>query len=466
MGKFSALKRLFSKFEKKAGPAQNLSMFAVTPERRPPGSKGKELTTTERLSLGQEYSKAVVRGSKQQLCRAWQVSKQTAAAVVRKLTEQLASPGAVAMSRGKRKGRPSGLEEEGRWEGVLGTLSVAKRSGYRKWAKMAELPKSTLHRWATIQGVQRRRRWIKPLLTKKHKHARMAFVLSRVDPATILSRNPLYNDHFELVEGDEKWFCQLKEGSHVLVSPGETFPDPPRLQHKSHVPKAMFIALTARPQPARNFDGKIGIWSCTKIVDAQRNSKNRSAGEPIEVDVPVTAEYYREVMEKKIMPAIIEAMPWAGLNGRTLIYQHDGATPHSGKGNSDYWPVMLARMYPTRSIKVITQPAQSPDLNTLDLGFFNSLANLANETDTDNLSELLDAVEDCYWQYDSDTLERVWQAQFNVYNCILECRGDNNFNLPHTGVRKQQRAGTLPVRAPVIRRDFVACRQLLAAQAV
>jgi hypothetical protein len=117
-------------------------------------------------------------------------------------------------------------------------------------------------------------------------------------------------------------------------------------------------------------------------------------------------------------------MPWTGKDGRTLIFnvkfQHDGATPHSGKVNSEYcqWVEMLARKYPSRSIKIVTQPAQSPDLNTLDLGFFNSLAHLAYDTDPNSLSDLLDAVEAWYWDYDPDTLERVWQAQSNVYNAL------------------------------------------------
>lgn len=349
---------------------------------------------------------------------------------------------------------------------VLGSLEVHQRKNFRKWAKAAAIPKSTLHRWAKAKKVQRRARYIKPLLTLKHKMRRMAFVLSRVDPTTLGSRHQRFVDHFDIVHGDEKWFVKLKDGSHVLVAPGEKLPDPPKVQHKSHIPKAMFIALTARPNPAHKFNGKVGVFSCTKIVEAQRNSKNHAAGDLMEVDVSVTAEYYREMMEKHILPAIIEAMPWAGKGGRTLVYQHDGATPHTGKGNDAYWPEMLARDYPGRSIKIVTQPAQSPDLNTLDLGFFNSLAHLADDTDPDSLSELLDAVEQCYWDYDSDTLERVWQAQFNVYNCILEHRGDNNFKLPHTGVSKRQRAGELPVYAPVTRRGFLACRQLVAAQAV
>jgi hypothetical protein len=377
----------------------------------------------------------------------------------------VSSTGAIEMSRCKRKGRPNGLDKEGAWEGVLDSLPVHQRKHYRKWGKAAGIPTTTLYRWAKAKQVLRRARYIKPLLSKKHKLLRMAFVLSRIDPTTLSSRHPLFVDHFDIVHGDEKWFVKLKDGSHVLVAPGEELPNPPKVQHKSHIPKAMFIALTARPNPARKFDGKVGIYSCTKIVEAQRNSKNHAAGDLMEVDVSVTAEYYREVMEEKILPGIIKAMPWAGKGGRTLVYQHDGATPHTGKGNNEYWPEMLARKFPGRSIKVVTQPAQSPDLNTLDLGFFNSLAHLADDTDPDSLSDLLDAVEQCYWDYDPDTLERVWQAQFNVYNCILEHRGDNDFKLPHMGVSKRQRAGELLARVPVNRGDFLACRQLVAAGA-
>lgn len=423
------------------------------------------MTTAERISLVGEWSRAIIPGAKAQLCRAWQVTSQTASAAFRKFNSQLRGNGVVDMSRGKRKGRPSGLDEEGAWEEVLERLEVHKRGNYRKWAERADMPKSTLHRWAMAQKVVRRARFIKPLLTTLHKTRRMAFVLARVDPLTIRSRHPRFIDHLDIVQGDEKWFIKTKDGSHVLVAPGEKLPPAPKFQHKSHIPKAMFIALSARPNPARHFDGKVGIFSCTKIVAAQRNSKYRTAGDLMEVDVAVTAEYYREMMEDCILPAIIVAMPWAGKGGRTLVYQHDGATPHTGKGNDAYWPEMLARKYPDRSIKVVTQPAQSPDLNTLDLGFFNSLAHLADDTDPESLSELLDAVEQCYWEYDVDTLERVWQAQFNVYNCILEHRGDNDFKLPHTGVSKRQRAGTLKVCPRVNRAAFVACSNMVAAHA-
>ena len=41
-----------------------------------------------------------------------------------------------------------------------------------------------------------------------------------------------------------------------------------------------------------------------------------------------------------------------------------------------------------------------------------------------------------------ETLERVWQSLFKVYNQTLRNVGDNDFAVEHTRVRKRQREGT------------------------
>ena len=51
--------------------------------------------------------------------------------------------------------------------------------------------------------------------------------------------------------------------------------------------------------------------------------------------------------------------------------QHDGAKPHNGMGNLVV--LTAAGLAHGWNIKFITQPAQSPDLSILDLGFFSSL---------------------------------------------------------------------------------------------
>jgi hypothetical protein len=142
------------------------------------------------------------------------------------------------------------------------------------------------------------------------------------------------------------------------------------------------------------------------------------------------------------------------------VIQHDGAPAHVGKGNAQYWPTMLAARYRGRKIKIVTQPAQSPDLNVLDLGFFNSLAHLTADEHSDSLSELLTAVEECYWSYPTDTLERVWQMQFNVYNSILQARGDNIYKMPHVGTTQLQRKGELKKQNRAKKEHLTACKRL------
>ena len=52
-----------------------------------------------------------------------------------------------------------------------------------------------------------------------------------------------------------------------------------------------------------------------------------------------------------------------------------------------------------------------------------------------------------------DTLERVWQSLFKVYNQTLRQMGDNDFSVEHTEVRVRQMAGTLE---KVVKYDAVA----------
>ena len=52
-----------------------------------------------------------------------------------------------------------------------------------------------------------------------------------------------------------------------------------------------------------------------------------------------------------------------------------------------------------------------------------------------------------------DTLERVWQSLYKVYNQTLRQMGDNDYSVEHTGVRVRQMAGTLE---RVVKYDAVA----------
>jgi len=279
-------------------------MWESTPERRPPSAQGGFLTTAQKAIVCSELALAKscgVRGALAQVHRAWKITKTTAARVYKHFMEQATSPGEVSMSRKKRKGRPSTMDAE--WDGVTAALAPKKRKTYRRWASAAGKSLSTLYRWSKAKGFKAVRLNLKPKLSEQHKLNRIAYVLGQV--IDLDARRPRYKNMYGHVHIDEKWFYLMANGKTVIVGPDEKLPDCPAVQHKSHIPKAMFISVLGRPDPNFNFSGLICIESCTEVVEARRKSKHRAAGELTEVDVSVTSEYYRKMMEEVLVPAII-----------------------------------------------------------------------------------------------------------------------------------------------------------------
>ena len=90
-----------------------------------------------------------------------------------------------------------------------------------------------------------------------------------------------------------------------------------------------------------------------------------------------------------------------------------------------------------------TQPAQSPDLNKLDLCLFNSMNKEAHKIKDENKTyeELQSAVSQMYAEYDWKKIERVHAFQFAFYREILKNYGGNQYDLPHSGIRERQENG-------------------------
>ncbi|CAN0403648.1 unnamed protein product, partial [Laminaria digitata] len=109
--------------------------------------------------------------------------------------------------------------------------------------------------------------------------------------------------------------------------------------------------------------------------------------------------------------------------------QQDGATPHTGKDNPEI--LNSAGMGRGWLVELKTQPSQSPDLNVNDLGFFASLKSRVWRANANSVNELVKNNFDLYEKYDGDTLERVWQSLFKVYNQTLRKLGDNDFHVEH-----------------------------------
>jgi len=289
---------------------------------------------------------------------------------------------------------------------------------------------------------------LKPSLTETQRLNILQFVLSKVDKRHGFSRLA-YFDALNTAHVGESWFYLQIDDNNVLLFPGMKRPLNPTTQHKSHIVKVMFLVAMARPQVRPDngefFDGKIGIWPCTERVEAKRSSTNRPKGSLETKSRSMDSKHYLELFAKAggVLDMVKTKMPWLREPG--VIIQHDGASCHNGGGNQV--KIREEAVKDGWNIRIETQPAQSPDLNLLDLGFFHSLKSQAAKVkhDARTVDDIISTVQIAYDQYYPHTLDSIWAELFKCYNCILDQHGGNQYELPHEGVRSKGRGKSTKV---------------------
>ena len=300
---------------------------------------------------------------------------------------------------------------------------------------------STVMEWTKNLDAFKTRNSVLPILTRDQKIWRVDFSLNK------LKANGECKAFYDEVHIDEKWFALMPDGELIRVIPNAdgtiTMPEPPKAQHKNAIPKVMFVAANARPRPEYGFDGKIGMWRVTSFKTAQRGSKNHDRGDVYEVDISINAAVYRQLLQNKVLPAIRRKMWWKRLNNGheagPIILQQDGATPHTARDNEDFF--QRERYKGGFDIQVITQPAQSPDLNLNDCSFFRSIHTTVRITAYTNLDELAARVLEAYAAFSAEKLEHCWQVvQRNILHIIRQ-KGENNYKNIKTHERTRRRHG-------------------------
>ncbi len=81
----------------------------------------------------------------------------------------------------------------------------------------------------------------------------------------------------------------MRDGKKVRIFPRDLVARAPKAQHKSHIPKVMFIVADSGPDPDHDFDGKLGIWRVSKPKTAQKRSKQHGKEETYSVDTTLDA---------------------------------------------------------------------------------------------------------------------------------------------------------------------------------
>jgi hypothetical protein len=241
-------------------------------------------------------------------------------------------------------------------------------------------------------------------------------------------------------------FFLTEEHLHIYLVPGET-PPTQRVGHKSHILKVMFLVAVARPRFEGNkctFDGKIGAWPFVEQVVVQQTSVNRPAGTVETKPVSVrTLTKYREFLIEKVLSAIKEKWP---CHNPSIVIQQDGASLHIGQDDHEF---VEAATEGNSNITLLTQPAQSPDTNLLDLTFFRAMqASQWNHGFAYEINGLIAQVMRAYNDFPAQKIDFGFLTLASCLDEIICSNGDKIYSIPHMGKERLLRAGTLPVQVP------------------
>ena len=86
---------------------------------------------------------------------------------------------------------------------------------------------------------------------------------------------------------------------------------------------------------------------------------------------------------------------------------------------------------------MVMQPAKSPDLNVLDLGYFHSIQTLQFTTTVKNVEEVALAVFKAWDMLDPDSLHKIWYTLQRTIDLILSVNWNKNYKLGHSGRSKK-----------------------------
>lgn len=141
----------------------------------------------------------------------------------------------------------------------------------------------------------------------------------------------------------------------------------------------------------------------------------------------------------QIIPAIKEK--WPPFLSKNVNIQQDNARTHIHSGDPDFKAAGEADGF---QMKLVQQPANSPDCNTLDLGFFCAIQSLQQRKKCKTAEELILAVKNSFSELEAMTLNKVFLSLQCVLTEILKLKGGNNYKFPHMKKNSLLRQGLLP----------------------
>ncbi|XP_056690136.1 uncharacterized protein [Spinacia oleracea] len=278
----------------------------------------------------------------------------------------------------------------------IASIGMGDRTSIVDLAQMLHLSPTTVWRMVKRKQIKAHSSPLHPGILDECKVARMRWVLGLIMDYSI-PNDPTYYSMYDFIHIDEKWFYFTQKSQRVYLANNEPFPHR-KAKSRTKIPKFMFMAAVARPR-----------WG----QDGQ------------------------SIKEK-----------WPPHEGENVIYIiQDNAKAHILQNDQEWQQHCKQDGF---TLILTQQPANSPDCNILDLGFFRSIQSLMHKKMPKTVEDLSGVVTDSFKELHPKTLSNVWMSLQYVGNEILKHKGDNNYQLPHNKKKVLEDEGNLPeqVKAP------------------
>ncbi|XP_074373603.1 uncharacterized protein LOC141713943 [Apium graveolens] len=308
-------------------------------------------------------------------------------------------------------------------------IPLSKRTTIRSTASAMEVSKSALHRsFQSGESIRHHTNPFKPMLKDSNKKTRVQFCLSMLDKDS--GNDPKFVSMFNVIHIDEKWFYISKKCEkyyHLLEECDPQRTSRPRFDSEGN----------------ETFSGKIGIFPYITQEPARRNSVNRVAGTlETKAITYVGKNLSRSYLINKVLPAILEKWPFDDEN-ITLVIQQDNARTHIDPNDEEF---CLAVSKLGLNVQLRCQPPNSPDLNILDLGFFNAIQSLQWKEPAKTVNDLVSAVQKAYDMFPSKKANHIFLTLQQCMIEILKVRGSNSYKIPHMNKKSLEKNRKLPLQ--------------------
>ncbi|KAI5424708.1 hypothetical protein KIW84_030771 [Lathyrus oleraceus] len=293
-------------------------------------------------------------------------------------------------------------------ENQIRELPFSQRTNIRSLAFALKTNPTSVFRLIKSGAIRRNSNAIKPLLKEKNKISRLEFCLSMLEGTP---HDPMFKSMHNIIHIDEKWFYMTKKSEKYYLLPDED--EPYRTcKSKNFIAKVMFLVAQTRPrfdsEENETFSGKIGVFPFVTHEPAIRSSINRVAGTM--VTKAITTD-----------------------NARTHI-NHDDPLFREAATKDGF------------DIRLMCQPANSPDLNILDLGFFSAIQSLQYKEAPKTIDELISAVVKSFENFPSIKSNRIFVSLQLCMIEIMKEKGSNKYKIPHVNKERLERVGQLPIQ--------------------